>query len=39
MIGNAVARHGSTTISSPSLNLRMCSWHVAVPSGGPCAGR
>ncbi len=37
MIGNAFARHGSTTISSPSLNLRMCSWQVAVPSDGPCA--
>src|SRR5215218_7329252 len=37
MIGKARARHGSTTISSPSSNLRMCSWHVAVPSDGPCA--
>ena len=37
MIGNAVARHGSTTIVSPLLNLRMCSWHVAVPRCGPCA--
>ena len=37
MIGNARARHGSTTISSPSVNLRMCSWHVAVPRCGPWA--
>ena len=37
MIGNARARHGSTTISSPSSNLRMWSWQVAVPSDGPCA--
>ena len=37
MIGNARARHGSTTISSPSRNLRMCSWQVAVPSDGPWA--
>ena len=37
MIGNAVARHGSTTISWPVANLRMCSWHVAVPRCGPWA--
>src|SRR3954463_5193688 len=37
MIGNAAARHGSTTISSPSANLRMCNWHVAGPSDGPWA--
>src|SRR3954451_17832560 len=37
MIGNARARHGSTTITSPSWNLRMCNWQVAVPSDGPCA--
>src|SRR4051812_30911029 len=37
MIGNARARHGSTTISSPSRNFRMCSWQVAVPSDGPWA--
>ena len=37
MTGNARARHGSTTISSPSWNLRMCSWQVAVPSRGPWA--
>jgi hypothetical protein len=28
--GNAVARHGSMSIVSPSLNLRMCSWQVVV---------
>ena len=37
MIGKALARHGSTTISAPSANLRMCSWHVAVPRCGPWA--
>jgi hypothetical protein len=37
MIGNARARHGSTTISSPSLKLRMWSWQVAAPFIGPCA--
>ncbi len=37
MIGKAAARHGSTTISAPSGNLRMCSWHVAVPRCGPWA--
>ena len=37
MIGNAAARHGSTTISAPLWNLRMCSWHVAVPRCGPWA--
>jgi hypothetical protein len=35
MIGKAVALHGSTTIVSPLLNLRMCSWQVAVPRCGP----
>ena len=37
MIGKPAARHGSMTISSPSENLRMCSWQVAVPFCGPCA--
>ena len=37
MIGNARARHGSTTISTSSENVRMCSWHVAVPRCGPWA--
>ena len=37
MIGNALARHGSTVIVSPLWNLRMCSWHVAVPRWGPWA--
>ena len=37
MIGKAVARHGSTTISAPLWNLRMCSWQVAVPRCGPWA--
>ena len=36
MTGNASARQGSMTISSPSLNERMCSWQVVVTSG-PCA--
>ena len=36
-IGKPAARHGSTVIVSPSVNLRMCSWHVAVPFCGPCA--
>ena len=35
-IGNAAARHGSTVMWAPSANLRMWSWHVAVPSSGPC---
>ena len=35
MMGKALARHGSTTISAPSSNMRMCSWHVAVPRCGP----
>ncbi len=35
--GKARARHGSITISSPSLKLRMCSWQVAVPAIGPWA--
>ena len=37
MIGNAVARHGSMTIVSPSWKVRMCSWQVAVPRCGPWA--
>ena len=37
MTGKAAARHGSTTIVSPSLKLRMWSWQVAVPICGPCA--
>ncbi len=37
MIGNALARQGSTTIVSPSVNLRMWSWQVAVPRWGPWA--
>ena len=36
MIGNAEARQGSTSIVSPSLNERMCSWQVVVCCG-PCA--
>ncbi len=36
MTGNASARQGSMTISSPSLNDRMWSWQVVVTSG-PCA--
>ena len=35
-IGNDRARHGSTVMFAPSSNLRMCSWHVAVPRSGPC---
>ena len=35
--GKAWARHGSMWISSPSANLRMWSWQVAVPRCGPCA--
>ena len=35
--GKAAARHGSTAITSPSVNLRMCSWQVAVPRWGPWA--
>ena len=35
--GNALARHGSMWISSPSAKLRMCSWQVVVPRSGPCA--
>ncbi len=34
MIGNAAARHGSTTISSPLLNVRMWIWQVAAPLRG-----
>ena len=37
MTGKAAARHGSTVIESPSSNLRMWSWQVAVPSSGPWA--
>jgi hypothetical protein len=36
MIGNALARHGSTVISSPFRKLRMWSWHVVAPRLGPC---
>ena len=35
--GKAAARHGSMKISSPSWNLRMWSWQVAVPFWGPWA--
>ncbi len=35
--GKAAARHGSTTTVSPSANLRMWSWQVAVPGCGPWA--
>ena len=35
MIGNAVARNGSIVMLSPSENLRMWSWQVAVPRSGP----
>ena len=35
LIGNGPARHGSTTIVSPSLNLRMCSWQTVVFISGP----
>ena len=31
--GNAVARHGSTVMVSPSLKDRMCNWQVVVTSG------
>ncbi len=37
MMGKARARHGSTVMVSPSVNLRMWSWHVAVPRSGPWA--
>ena len=33
--GNAVARQGSIQISSPSLKIRMWSWHVATMVRGP----
>ena len=36
-IGKASARHGSTVIVAPSVNLRMWSWQVAVPPSGPWA--
>ena len=35
--GKAPARHGSTVMTSPSWNLRMWSWQVAVPRCGPWA--
>ncbi len=35
MTGNALARHGSTVISSPSLNWRMWSWQAVVCFCGP----
>lgn len=34
--GNGPALQGSTTIVSPSLNLRMCNWHTVVRRSGPC---
>ena len=37
MIGNDSARQGSTMMVSPSENLRMCSWQVAVAFSGPWA--
>ncbi len=37
MTGNAAARNGSMVMCSPSWNLRMCSWQVAVPFSGPWA--
>ena len=33
MTGKASARQGSIVIVSPSVNERMCSWHVVVTSG------
>ncbi len=36
MTGNALARHGSMVIVSPSLKRRMCSWQTVVPRSGPC---
>jgi hypothetical protein len=36
MIGNALARQGSSVSVSPSLNDRMCSWHTVVARIGPC---
>src|SRR5581483_11095165 len=36
-IGKAAARHGSISMTSPVVNLRMWSWQVAVPSWGPWA--
>ena len=35
--GNALARHGSMSIVSPSAKCRMCSWQVVVFFCGPCA--
>jgi hypothetical protein len=32
MTGKAAARHGSMTMVVAVLNLRMCSWQVAVPA-------
>src|SRR5262245_21257770 len=34
--GKALARHGATSIVSPSLNSRMCSWQAVVAFRGPC---
>ena len=34
--GNALARQGSTTMVSPSLNARMCNWQVVFCCHGPC---
>jgi hypothetical protein len=34
--GNALARHGSIQISSPSRNARMWSWQAVVARCGPC---
>src|SRR4051812_35102928 len=36
MTGKAFARHGSTTIVSPSLYARMCNWHTVLFCHGPC---
>ncbi len=36
-MGNDAARNGSMVMCSPSWNLRMCSWQVAVPFWGPWA--
>src|SRR5699024_2622667 len=36
MTGNESARQGSKSMTSPSENERICSWHVVVCSG-PCA--
>src|SRR5258706_14847733 len=34
--GKAFARQGSTTMVSPSLNARMCSWQTVFAFQGPC---